>query len=153
MTLTKIRTLGDLLVLSLTIWAEARGERIEGKVAVGCVVRNRLKHPTRFGVSFVDVCLAPAQFSCWSDAGGALNNAALVALADALEDGQAPISDPVFRECRFVASGIIGGELRDNTSGSSHYVTQQLYNSPAAPRWVKQAPVLARIGSQVYMSA
>jgi spore germination cell wall hydrolase CwlJ-like protein len=34
--------LSQLDTLALTIYGEARGERVEGRVAVACVVRNRI---------------------------------------------------------------------------------------------------------------
>ena len=147
----RLRDLGDANVLALTIWGEARGESVEGKVAVGCVIRNRLQHPVRFGATYTDVCLSPSQFSCWSEAGGRANFAALMAIADAVARGQT-VGDPSFRECRFVAAGIIAGDLRDRIGGGTHYVTVGLYDSPKAPQWAKQ-PHVVQVGSQVFMSA
>lgn len=153
MNISDVRALGDLNVLSLTIWGEARGEAIDGQAAVGCVVRNRLtQRPARFGASYSAVCLAPDQFSCWIQAGGAANAQAVMAMAQAIENAQT-IKDAIYRQCRWLASGIIVGEVLDLTRGSTHYVTSALYNNPAAPAWVKDSPVLARIGSQVYMAA
>jgi spore germination cell wall hydrolase CwlJ-like protein len=149
----EILALGDLLVLALTIDGESEGEPVEGQIAVGCVIRNRVVlHPARFGRTYADVCLTPLQFSCWQDVDGAANHARILVRARAIEAGQTPM-DPAFRQCRYVASGIISGDLRDNTNGSSHYVTRALHDSLMAPAWVKQARVLAHIGSQIFMVA
>ena len=54
--------LPQIELVGLTLYGEARGEPIEGIVAVGCVIRNRVK----FEGSFYAVCLKPRQFSCWN---------------------------------------------------------------------------------------
>ena len=46
-----------------TVFLEASGEPMEGKIAVAEVIRNRAK---RSGESFDEVCLKPNQFSCWN---------------------------------------------------------------------------------------
>ena len=70
MTLTPLQwiaSLPDRLVLALLIWAESRGEPVEGQIAVGCVVRNRLNESTEAAPRWRDICLAPEQFSCFND--------------------------------------------------------------------------------------
>lgn len=152
MTIQEVRLLGDLNVLALTIWGESRGEPIESKVAVGCVVRNRLtQRPTRFGSSFADVCLARKQFSCWWIIGGKANYEALMAVAQTIADCQT-FKDPAYRECRYIATGIITGEIRDNTATATHYVTRSLYEGHP-PQWVKEAPLVAHVGAHVFMVA
>jgi spore germination cell wall hydrolase CwlJ-like protein len=51
-------------VLAKTIYAEARGESYEGKIAVASVIYNRAKGNVE---KMDDVCLARKQFSCWND--------------------------------------------------------------------------------------
>lgn len=149
MTIDEVRLLGDALVLSLTLDGEASGEPVEGQIAVGSVIRNRFQSGN-FGATVTAVCLADRQFSCWLEMGGAANHARVMARAAAIADGQT-LMDPPFRQCRYVASGILSGEVLDNTHGALHYVSAALYNDPKAPAWVKQARVLARIGHQVFM--
>ena len=62
--------LSEARLLGLCIWAEARGEGMEGRVAVGSVVLNRVKHGRmndpwgrRYGRSVHTVIMAPYQFS------------------------------------------------------------------------------------------
>lgn len=52
----------ELDMLAKIIWAEARGEPYEGKLAVGAVVLNRVKSP-KFPNTIKDVIYAPNQFS------------------------------------------------------------------------------------------
>lgn len=65
----------DLTTLALTIWAEARGEGLDGQRAVAWVIRNRWEHPgwwsRQRGDGIPDdtltaVCRDPCQFSCWN---------------------------------------------------------------------------------------
>jgi hypothetical protein len=112
-------------------------------------VRNRLASPTRFGKSFVDVCLARAQFSCWSPGPDCDR---ILAKAQAIEDGHTP-NDPAFRQLLYLASGVITGDLLDNAKGATHYVTSGLYASGIGPAWIAQARMLARIGDHVFLQA
>ena len=57
----------DEQALAVTIWGEARGEPIEGKIGVAMVMRNRLIAQYRGARTDVDVCTAHAQFSAWTD--------------------------------------------------------------------------------------
>jgi spore germination cell wall hydrolase CwlJ-like protein len=54
--------LGDFRAMSLTIYGEARGEKWEGKLAVGFVIVNRMR---LWKKSTFDVVYAPNQFSCF----------------------------------------------------------------------------------------
>lgn len=53
-----------VMIIALTLWGEARGESVEGKLAVASVIWLRAgKDPSRLAV----VCRKPKQFSCWND--------------------------------------------------------------------------------------
>ena len=127
--------LSDVQVLGLTIWGEARGEEIEGKIAVGCVIRNRVKDD-RWPDTVKDVCLQPLQFSCWN--GGDPNRTALLAIADRFVHHADAKVDALTRECLWVAEGLIRGIVRDRTSGANHYVSRRLWET-APPRWINGA--------------
>lgn len=147
----------DLQALALTLMFEAGSEPVEGKIAVGCVVRNRVDHPKRFSDSYRGVCTARSQFSCWWAFGGAVNNMRLMAAATALVSGQPPpftdLEAGAFRECWFLAEGIIGGQIRDNTRGALNYY------APLAMKPVGRVPDDAqgrpsiRVGTQIFYSA
>lgn len=125
----------DTEVLALTLYGEARGEPIESKVGVACVIRNRAAHSQR---SISAICLAPHQFSCWTEE------------RDQMAAAQAslPNPDPVLAECLFLASGIVGGQLRDNTHGANHYYATSI----AAPKWAVNQPVLAHLGHHLFFN-
>lgn len=144
--------LTDRQVLAVTLYGEARGEPIEGKVAVGCVIRNRVKDPvSRFGTGYRSVCLAPYQFSCWIPAGGAANcaathQAARILLAAGV--GRVPNAD--LREALWIADGLTSGDCRDTVKGATHYLTRDLFEHNP-PRWVALMRVMAAVGAHVFL--
>lgn len=145
--------LSDAEALALTIFGEARGEPIEGKVFVGSVVRNRVSNPRRFGSTYRAVCHAHAQFSCWWAFGGETNFQRVMEMARALVAHQPlPLATQrdveLWAECQFVAEGIIGGQLRDNARGADHYLTAALFRS-RPPAWAKGRTPDVRVGSHV----
>lgn len=135
-------------VLTLTLIGEARGEPIEGQVAVGCIIRNRLHaNPIKYK-SYIDVCLERAQFSCWNM--GDVNRALLNDLALQMVAGQQVI-DPYFRQCALVAQGIINWAIIDNTHSAQNYLTTKLWNDKR-PNWAMQAKNINQIGNQTFFT-
>jgi len=51
------------LIISYTLYGEARGEEFDGKMAVASVIKTR---STLSGKSLAEVCLQSRQFSCWN---------------------------------------------------------------------------------------
>lgn len=58
-------TYGELM-MAITIWREARGEPMRGKIGVGEVIRNRRDDPRRWKDTIIEVVLQPWQFSSWN---------------------------------------------------------------------------------------
>ena len=58
--------MSTILIIALTLMAEARGETSEGRRAVASVIWHRAHERNQ---TWEDVCLAPKQFSCWNDRG------------------------------------------------------------------------------------
>lgn len=143
-----IKSLTGPEVLALTIWGEARSERVEGRVAVGCVVRNRLQ-TRRWGADYKSVCLAPWQFSCWKEQGGPENYARVIAAATAVKNRK-PLG-PALKECFWIADGILQQHAQDITRGSTHYITRTLWESKP-PKWaVGQTPAVS-VGAHVFFN-
>lgn len=132
--------LDDAQTVTLTMLGEARGEEVEGRIAVGNVIRNRV-NDDRWPDTFKDVCLQKMQFSCWQTIGGASNHKALMDLAERMLTGRPPnisyVSEALVRETAWVARGIISGEARDRTGGSNHYLTRKLWESSTPPQWAR----------------
>ena len=137
-------------VLSLTLWGEARGEPVEGIVAVAQVIAtrtNRRRQPIKA------VCLAPKQFSCWNP-GMDANHVALMALAESLVDTdhvERPTLDAAFLQCRWIADGILAGVVRDNTRASDHYLVTSLFESSKCPTWAKSMQVTTALGNHTFL--
>jgi hypothetical protein len=140
--------LAPRMVCALTMRAEARGESLEGRVAVGCAIRNRM---LRRKQTAHEVCLAPAQFSCWAPVGGEANYRELAALVGQLvADPDAAIEDAALRECLWIADGVLSGDARDITKGADHYLTTSLLSSSHRPGWVAAMTWTATIGAHTF---
>lgn len=120
----------DVLIAARTIYGEARGEAMAGKVAVAHVILNRVAKKTWYGKSIRDVCLKPGQFSCWND--GDPNREKLQAVT--LDDGD-------LQRCLYAVLGAALGEAPDETGGSCHYAVAGLN-----PKWAQGKVPIARIG-------
>ena len=134
----------EISALALTIWGEARGEPVEGKVAVASVIRNRLALG-RWGHLYESVCHARMQFSCWN-AGTDANYLTLVALAVRVEAGET-IDDPAYRECYWIAQGCLSGAMQDRTQGATHYFSDSLLRPPL---WAFGRTPICTIGRHLF---
>lgn len=103
----------DLLAAVRTVYGEARGESIEGQIAVAWVIRNRADWvvPSWWGHTVEQVCIKPFQFSCWN--ANDPNSKLLAELHPdnlhftAIENG--------------VVKPVMGGQIPDPTGGATHY--------------------------------
>lgn len=134
----------NLEALTLTIFGEARGEPIEGKIGVAMVMRNRVKEAYRGATTYVDVCTAHAQFSAWTEEVEQMKAAAIELEGTHL--------DPTLTLCMQIAAATIAGLLCDNTNNSNHYLTHALYSAADAPSWSKNTRVLATLGAHVFLN-
>lgn len=125
----------DLDVVARTVWGEARGEPKDGRVAVAWVIKNRVKSPRWWGTDYPSVCKRPFQFSCWN-----LNDPNRAKIEALTED------DKAFRECLKVASGVISGEVPDNTGGATHYFADSI----EPPVWTKRMTQTVTIGHHTF---
>jgi spore germination cell wall hydrolase CwlJ-like protein len=142
--------LTDLETLALTLWGEARGEPILGKLAIACVVRNRslARHLT-----IKETCLQPMQFSCFTPKGGKTNYGFVKKKAEAiLKHDTAAMSDPAWLECQWIALGVLQFKVRDITGGADHYMTTDLYESKP-PKWASKMKVAYTNGEHTFLRA
>ena len=145
MKLEYLDKLTNLETLTLTLIGEARGEPIEGQVAVGCVIRNRSEQWKR---SIKEICLQPRQFSCWNIDDP--NRALLVELAEKMVMGTG-LNSIVYAQCQYVALGIVNHEILDNTHGALNYLTTSLFASDAKPDWAKNVSSAVVKGKQTFL--
>lgn len=147
----------DIQAVAITLMYEAGGEPVEGKIAVGNVIRNRVGHPRRFSATYRGVCVQRSQFSCWWQYGGELNYLRLLNTAGALILGNAlPLKELellIFRECWYLAEGIIGGQLRDRVNGATDYFAPAAMKPKGAtPKAALGRPTI-KVGSQLFYTA
>lgn len=135
----------DLDYAALTVYGEASGEPIEGRIAVACVIRNRLK-TGRWGSTYESVCLSPWQFSCWRSAGGEENYRRLMALVAKVDTGGG-LDDPIYAETRWMVDGLSRGVLLDRVHKATHYFTASI---PEIPKWAHGKAPVARVGAHVF---
>lgn len=133
-------------LMLVTLYGEARGEPIEGQVAVANVIKNRLARGD-WGASLATVLGAWAQFSClWPSLGGKNYNAVLEAAKGLLEG--APLS-PSLRQIKWVVDGVLQDLIFDNTFGACHYYAVGI----PAPYWAtSNATFVAQKGRHLFYS-
>jgi spore germination cell wall hydrolase CwlJ-like protein len=121
--------LDEAKVLALTLLGEARGEEIEGRAAVGCVIRQRVLDD-RWPDDYKGVCLQRSQFSCWNL--GDPNRTLLLNIARGVEFGN------LLDEATWIAQGIISGVVHDRAGfgRANHYVTRTLWERKP-PEWLR----------------
>ena len=123
--------------MAQTIFGEARGESMQGQIAVAWVIRNRADKPSWWGgPSIESVCRKPAQFSCWlaSDPNFPLLTAATS-------------SDPHFLQALGISALVILRQLPDPTQGSTHYYA----DSVPPPSWASSLVPTVKIGAHQFL--
>jgi spore germination cell wall hydrolase CwlJ-like protein len=111
---------------------EAEGEPFIGKLAIACVIRNRV-NDDRWPSTYKEVMLQHKQFSCF------------------LPDYFRPsILIPArgksyWKECKFAAFGVYHGWVRDITNGANHYHTTDDF-----PSWSDNMELVYRAGNHLF---
>jgi len=120
----------DAFLMALCLWREARGEPVNAKLAVACVIRNRARHPSWWGgPSISSVVLKPKQFSSFnSDDPNAVK-------------WPKPF-DSSWQACLEIAQQVIDG-APDVTEGATHYHDDSI----AAPAWTRNMTMVAKVGA------
>lgn len=112
----------DVYLLARLIHGEARGEPYIGKVAVGAVVMNRVRHPS-FPKTIAAVIFQPGAF-------------------DAVDDGQIWLT-PDAESIKAARDAINGW---DPTGGAIYY-----YNpAKTSSRWIWSRPIITKIGKHIF---
>lgn len=127
-------TLEDLDTLARTIFGEARGEAMQGKIAVAYSVINRVKAKSWYGKTITDVCLKPWQYSCHNQ--NDPNLAKLHAVT---------LNDRDLQLCTYAALAAGLGLIPDPTGGATHYHTHSVH-----PSWAEGKLPVCSIGSHKF---
>jgi len=137
----KLQDLDDYNSLTGLIIGEARGEPLLGKLAVACVVRNRLEDP-RWPSTWKGVIFQKMQFSCMNS----LPRNGEIQLNFYLLYFKPDRREMYWRECKLAAYGAIHDYYADITNGANHYYAN--YIDP--PYWAGgQTPVL-EVGKHIF---
>jgi len=139
--------LADDQLMGLTIYAEARGEGREGRVAVGTVILERVDHRKWDGETVQEVCLWPLQFSCFNPHDK--NRDILLKIAQDWP-GKYQTSKPL-QECFCIARGMIEGRIHRDPDLSTVHCCQ--YMTPAAAKktaWDDKMKIIKTIGGHVF---
>jgi spore germination cell wall hydrolase CwlJ-like protein len=131
----------DIDILSRTIFGEARGEPLAGKIAVGRIIINRAEidlgndgKPDWWGETIKGVCLQPYQFSCWNS--NDPNRSRLLT---------AQLGDRVFATCLAAAGMAIAGDGPPWIAGCTHYHARGVM-----PAWAKGKAPAGVIGQHLF---
>lgn len=138
----------DLVTMTLTVWAEARGETREGWKAVAWVIRRRAENPgwwsRQRGDGIPDdtisaVCRDPWQFSCWNPSDP--NRSRL----DSLATRERPEYLAIRGVCRQVLEATSDDD--DPTNGADHYCTTAVARHT---RWARGRKPVRVIGNHQF---
>lgn len=141
------KDLSPLEALTLTIIGEARGEPIQGQVAVGWIIKNRLMHKPTIYRDYRDVVFEQEQFSCWNS--NSPEKGLMDSLIESMVRGEI-FEDMYLKQCEYVAQGIDNNKIIDNTGGNLYYLTSSLFNSDHRPSWAKNTRNARVIGTQTF---
>jgi N-acetylmuramoyl-L-alanine amidase len=127
--------LSEINILSRTLCGEARGESIQGQVAVVNTILNRYKNDRKkYGKTIHDVCLKRYQYSCWNESDPNFNKLIQLECYDSVQ--------------RVIAGLGLLGLLVDNSKGATHYHTKQII-----PSWIKDPTKMQKtveIGNHIF---
>jgi spore germination cell wall hydrolase CwlJ-like protein len=120
----------DLFIACLR--GEAEGEPFIGKLAIACVIRNRV-NDKRWPNTYKEVMLQHKQFSCFLPK--YFRPETLTAAKD----------KGYWRECKYAAFGIYHKWVRDITDGANHYHTKDI-----SPPWSSKMELVFEAGNHLF---
>ncbi len=133
--------LADDRICALTIYAEARGESRQGKIAVGSVILERVDHRDWDGKTIKEVCLWPVQFSCYLPKDP--NRPMLKNIADTWDEESK--KNPVLRECLEIAQDLISGKLERYPKALDYFNPKVCH-----PEWADEKKLVATVGNHEF---
>ncbi len=132
-----MRLLSEEAIVLMTLWAECRGEPLEGMLAVAEVIRRRTELRYNSDGSLTDTCTRDSQFSCWNNA-----------------DKQRPMMLRLTDQDSLVMRL---KQVWENSEWTDYSKGAVLYYSPeamkpigSAPWWVSKCRKVAEIGQHLF---
>lgn len=129
----------DATLLARLIWGEARGESLQGKLAVGLTVLTRVPPPGRhrwWGDSLREIMLKPRQYSCLAEDDPNYHKLLNPRLYDSVR---------AWQDCQDAAGLLLAGHIRDFLRGATHY-----HRRGRKPSWASQGELVAEIGRHLF---
>ena len=130
--------LPEVILLALCIFGEARGEPLEGKIAVGLTVRNRV---VKNHSSYYAEILKPYQFSCFNKDDP--NYKKICHYASRPEKEWQ--NSKTLRDCLLAAKIVMEG-ISDFTNGATHYFATYC----PTPSWLKGFKFCGQYGRHLF---
>ena len=128
-------------ILALTIYGEARGESVEGQIAVGSVILERVDKQGWMGKTIPEVCLKKWQFSCFNE--NDPNYPKLLHIAENW-DKEIP-ANKMLNSCWGIALGLVTGNIPRTPEIADSHATQYLTVDCNAS-WEKKMKKVVTIG-------
>ena len=123
----------DIELLIALVMGEAEGEPLQGKIAVACVVRNRV-NDERWPDTWRGVMMQPNQFSCFLPE---------YFRADIFKQDRL---NPVWREAHLAAFGVYNRYIRAEARGANHYYATIIEE----PYWAKGRNPVLEVGKHKF---
>jgi len=120
----------EIILLAFTIFAESSGEPDQGKIAVGCVIRNRVNY---WNKSYTDIILKNKQFSCYNN-------------FKEISKHILRLEKKTFKRCLLISKDIYYNNTKDNTNGSLYYVKKGIIR-----QWMEDLTITITIKNHVFM--
>jgi len=121
----------DLMVRTLS--CEAPNEPVDGLIAVAWVIRTRVEQK---GLTYEQVIKEPFQFSCF-------NSWIPLRLKRLRDTPQEALSPSHYATLKWIAQGVVSGELDNPLLGATHYYSSCLI---APPFWVSKFEFVGQVG-------
>jgi hypothetical protein len=143
------KSLTNLELLTLLLYGEARGEGLDGMLAVASVVMNRVavgtgsSRPCWWGKDIKSVILKPQQFSCFNEDDP--NCELLEEFAQAWEI-VGEVTSPL-RTAYWIAKGVLDKYLESNVSVATHYHANGMM---VIPEWARKMKMVCNRGNHVF---
>ena len=134
----------DVVVLARLLWVEARGTGLEGILAVGRAVLNRVPPEGEdrwWGSTLREVMEFPYQFSAFND-----ETSRLKCLEPLKHD-----SERAWYDCLEAAHLLHAGYIKDFTLGATHYMTDQKWREDP-PKWAAGKTPCLESGGHVFFN-
>ena len=146
--LKNLYSLSESTLLALNLIGEAFNQTIEGQVAVGSVVRNRVRYWRK---SYQDIILGHNkgvfQFSCWLDKGSWLFD---------IWKGTVDLNEyerTIVRQIFYVSEGIVGDRIISNVERADHYYAPKGMRLNLPPWWAVKMERICKIGDHVFLQS